>query len=119
MLWNTLSLRKFMTEYYKMETDEKSPNHSFICKLKELFSLIDKANISRFTDNNKVYDLYPLRNVLEESDEAKNRFKMEEMADAGEAYGELLDLILKDLSTTNQESHFKSIVGLPLEKHYT
>ena len=73
MFWNTISLRKFMIDYYKLETDENSPHYYFVEKLKELFSLIDKAELTRFTGyKNKIYDLYPLRNVLEKSDEAKN-----------------------------------------------
>lgn len=44
---------------------------------------------------------------------------MEEMADAGEAYGELLELIRKDLSMKKKEKMLKDIVSIPLEKHYT
>ena len=72
MFWHTVSLRNFMIEYYKTETNEDSQHYGFIEKLKELFSLIDKADLSKFTEKSKIYDLYPLRNVLEKSDEAKN-----------------------------------------------
>ena len=44
-----------------------------------------------------------LRNQMKQ----RIRFWMEEMADAGEAFGELLDLILKDLKTTGQDEALK------------
>jgi hypothetical protein len=44
---------------------------------------------------------------------------MEEMADAGEAFGELLELIRKDLCLIGKEDQLKKIVQLPLEKHFT
>eukprot|EP00345_Euplotes_harpa_P005740 CAMPEP_0168323420 /NCGR_PEP_ID=MMETSP0213-20121227/3469_1 /TAXON_ID=151035 /ORGANISM="Euplotes harpa, Strain FSP1.4" /LENGTH=44 /DNA_ID= /DNA_START= /DNA_END= /DNA_ORIENTATION= len=44
---------------------------------------------------------------------------MEEMADAGEAYGEILDMVFKDLAKTQDQDTLTSVVGLPLEKHYT
>ena len=44
---------------------------------------------------------------------------MEEMADAGEAYGELLEFIRKDLEVIGKESKLKDIVRIPIEKHYT
>lgn len=45
--------------------------------------------------------------MLEKSSEGGNRFNMEEMADAGEAYGELLDLIYKDLCLLKKEPMLK------------
>ena len=44
-----------------------------------------------------------LRNLMRQ----RIRFRMEEMADAGEAFGELLDLIFKDLRTTGQDDILK------------
>lgn len=108
-----------MLQYYKFDTHEDNPNFNFIEKLKELFSIIDKAEMAKFISKPKVYDLYPLRNVLEDSNKGTNRFNMEEMADAGEAYGELLDLILKDLSLSRKEEFLLDAVALPLEKHFT
>ena len=119
MVWNTLSLRKLMFEYHNIVTDEDNPNYQFVEKLKELFSIVEKAKIEKFMREIKIYDLYPLRNVLEDSNQGTNRFNMEEMADAGEAYGELLDLILQDLAMLGKQKKLKEIVGIPLEKHYT
>ena len=119
MVWNTLSLRKLMFEYHNIVTDEDNPNYQFVEKLKELFSIVEKAKIEKFMREIKIYDLYPLRNVLEDSNQGTNRFNMEEMADAGEAYGELLDLILQDLAMLGKQQKLKEIVGIPLEKHYT
>ena len=103
MLWNTKSLKEFMINYSNMKTSPSSPYFQFVEKLKELIVLLVNEDISTFVNKDKMYDLYPLRNVLEKSDETKNRFKMEEMADAGEAFGELLDIIYKDLESTQEE----------------
>lgn len=119
MVWNTKSLQHLMIDYYSMETDESNPNYKFVEKLKELWRLLDEASIRKFIKESKYYDLYPLRNVLEESDDGYNRFNMNDMADAGEAYGELLELIRKDLSIKYKEKMLKDIVSIPLEKHYT
>lgn len=119
MVWHTRSLRRLMLEYHKLETSTENPNYNFIEELKELWSILDEADLSKFIVKDKEYDLYPLRNVLEDSDESRNRFNMEEMADAGEAYGELLELIRKDLSIVGKEDALKTIVQLPLEKHFT
>ena len=96
-----------MIVYGSMVTDPSSPHFEFVEKLKELIKIIDNEDISTFINKDKMYDLYPLRNVLELSDSAKNRFKVEEMADAGEAFGELLDLIYKDLEVTHEETILK------------
>ena len=92
-----------MINYSNMKTSPSSPYFQFVEKLKELIVLLVNEDISTFVNKDKMYDLYPLRNVLEKSDETKNRFKMEEMADAGEAFGELLDIIYKDLESTQEE----------------
>jgi len=93
--------------------------YSFVEKLKELWRLIDTTELSQFIRKDKIYDLYPLRNLLEDSDNSKSRFNMEEMADAGEAFGELLEFIRKDLEVIGNESKLKDIVRIPIEKHYT
>lgn len=108
-----------MIKYYQMETDQDSPHYSFVLKFKELWELLDKAPIEKFISSVKWYDLYPLRNVLEESTEGTNRFTVEQMADAGEAFGELLDIIYKDLATTKQNKFFTDVVRIPIEKEYT
>mmetsp|Transcript_16611 Transcript_16611/g.19213 ORF Transcript_16611/g.19213 Transcript_16611/m.19213 type:complete len:120 (+) Transcript_16611:87-446(+) len=119
MLWNTTSLRTFMIDYSKVDTALSTPNYYFVKRLKDLFKLIDSTSLKYFTMSAKVYDLYHLRNLLQDSDESKNRFTMEEMADAGEAYGEILDMVFKDLAKTQDQDTLTSVVGLPLEKHYT
>lgn len=119
MVWHTLSLRKVMLRYYKVESDKSNPNFSFVSKLKELWKIIDEAPMEKFIDKEKIYDLYPLRNVLDDTDHGNNRFNMEEMADAGEAFGELLDLIYKDLVMLHKESMLVDAVRIPLEKHFT
>ena len=69
--------------------------------------MIDNGRLSKFTDKEKIYDLYPLRDVLDKTADGLNRFNMDEMADAGEAYGELLELIYKDLGILGKEHHLK------------
>jgi hypothetical protein len=108
-----------MLRYYKVESDKSNPNFSFVSKLKELWKIIDEAPMEKFIDKEKIYDLYPLRNVLDDTDHGNNRFNMEEMADAGEAFGELLDLIYKDLVMLHKESMLVDAVRIPLEKHFT
>ena len=51
-----------MLKYYKIETDESSPNYNFIESFKELWRLIDKTELSKYIVRDKIYDLYPLRN---------------------------------------------------------
>lgn len=113
MIWNTITLRKYMLKFYKKKTDPDDPNFSFIEKLKELWGLIDSTDISMFTNRKKmkIYDLYPLRNELEKFDDGQNRFRMEQMADAGEVYGELLNIIFEKWASSN--------ISIKLEKHYT
>ena len=60
-----------MLKYYKIETDESSPNYNFIESFKELWRLIDKTELSKYIVRDKIYDLYPLRNWLEDSDNSK------------------------------------------------
>ena len=111
MIWHTQTLREYMKKYYKIRTDPNDPNFVFIEKLKELWQIIDSADLSKFTDyKTKVYDLYPLREVFEQYDDGNNRFNLEQMADAGEAYDEILNIIFNDWSKAN--------VKIKLEKQY-
>lgn len=112
MIWNTKTLRKFMIKYYELRTDEDDPNYEFVEKFKELWELIHTSKMSKFTcEKTKVYDLYPLREKLENFDDGQNRFNMEQMADAGEAYGELLNIIFESWKEPN--------IAIKLEKHFT
>ena len=108
-----------MIQYASIETQEESPHYDFINKFKQLWELIDTTQLSTFIAREKEYDLYPLRKLLQDSDDGYNRFNMDEMADAGEAYGEFLDIVRKDLRVTQQEKYLKEIVGIPIEKHFT
>ncbi len=119
MFWHTKSIRNLMLEYYKLETDDSSPNYAFVNKFKHLWEIIDRTEVEKFIAKDKIYDLYPLRNLLEDSENNNNRFNMEEMADAGEAFGELLEFIRKDLAVTDQDEGLKEIVRIPIEKHFT
>jgi hypothetical protein len=112
MIWHTNTLRKYMQQYYNQETSRDDPDYAFIEKLKELWGLIDQSEIEKFTGHkHKIYDLYPLRNELETIDDGNNRFNMEQMADAGEAYGELLNIIFEKWEGPN--------IAIKLEKHFT
>ena len=91
---------------------DKVKDTSFIEKLKELWELIDTTDISKFlTYKKKVYDLYPLRNELEKFDDGSGRFNVEQMADAGEAYSELLSIIFENWKKPN--------IAIKLEKEYS